>query len=432
MSRRIRTRLVGLPKEVVAGLLVITIAVAVTGALPSHRPDPARARALDTVAAPPTSPSVPATTSTSNSNSTSTSTSAPATTSTSTPPTTTPGPRVPSGPPATVQTTQAPVPSPALPAAAVTVPTPPTAAARMLGVYTGAANPSGAASFAATTGTTVSVVEDYLPGGSWSTIDGSGGSLAWMFDAWRGSGYRLVLGVPMFDNSGTDTLAQGAAGAYDQYFVTLAQTLVAAGQGNAILRIGQEFTGSWNPWRVTDATDAANYAAYYRNIVTSMRSVPGQALSFIWEGADPQDGSYPGAYTAEDAYPGDAYVDYIGTDVYDQSWNDGCGIPFNNTVTAAESQCNWTTGILPGLNRVAAFATAHDKPVAFPEWGLAIRGDGHGLGDDPVFVQDMASWMASNNVALALYFDFDVSGQMDAITDGQFPNALAAFRAAFG
>jgi hypothetical protein len=276
------------------------------------------------------------------------------------------------------------------------------------------------------------VVEDYLPGGSWSTVDGAGGSLDWMLGAWQGSGYQLVLGVPMFDNSGTDTLAAGATGAYNPYFVTLAQTLVSFDEGNAILRLGQEFTGSWNPWRVTDAADAAHYAAYYRQIVTAMRTVPGQAFKFIWEGADPEDGSYSGAYTADDSYPGDGYVDYIGTDTYDQSWDGSCGLPFNNTATAAESSCNWTNSVLPGLTRVADYASAHGKAVVFPEWGLAIRGDGHGLGDDPTFIDQMASWIASHTVAFDIYFDFDVTGQVDSITDASFPGSLAAYHATFG
>jgi hypothetical protein len=255
-----------------------------------------------------------------------------------------------------------------------------------------------------------------------------------MFNVWHGTGYQLVLGVPMFAgaDSPPDTLAAGAAGTYNAYFVTLAQTLVAAGQGNAILRLGQEPTGNWNAWRITDATDAANYAAYFRQIVTSMRTVPGQAFKFIWEAADPQDGSYPGTYTAQEAYPGNAYVDYIGQDTYDQSWNGSCGLAFDNSTTAAASECNWTNTLLPGLTRAADFAFANGKPVVFPEWGEAIRGDGHGMGDDPTFIQDMASWIAGHDVPFAIYFDFDVPGQVDAITDGNFPAALTAFRAAFG
>jgi hypothetical protein len=35
-------------------------------------------------------------------------------------------------------------------------------------------------------------------------------------------------------------------------------------------------------------------------------------------------------------------------------------------------------------------------------------------------------------VAFDDYFNFDVSGQVDAITDGNFPASLAAYRADFG
>jgi hypothetical protein len=417
--RRLFPVILGLPKEIVTGLLIITVTATVTGlfTMPHHPPAAATATpeaggggAFVPATSPPTTATTVAPTTT---------TTAPPTTQPAPPPTEAARPAV-AAPPTT-----RPVP-PAAP------PDPPVDTAAAVGVYTGAANPSGAAEFAHSTGARVTVVEDYLPSGPWSQIDGANGSLDWMFDAWKGTGYRLVLAVPILDNSGTDTLALGATGVYNANFVTLAQTLISAGQAGAILRLGWEFTGNWDSWRVTDPTDAANYAEYYRQIVTAMRSVPGQAFKFIWEGADPQDGSYGDAYTADDSYPGDAYVDYVGTDTYDQSWDGGCGLPFNNTSTAAESMCIWTNGTLPGLTRVADFASAHGKPVVFPEWGLAIRGDGHGLGDDPTFIQQMGGWIASHNVAFDIYFDFDVTGQVDSIDGGSFPASLAAYRSTFG
>jgi len=412
----------GLPKEIITGLLIITVVATATGLVSSSLPrHPRQAAAAATQGG--GGAFVPATV-------------VPTTSTSTVPPTTT------TTPPTTTQATPPPTTPRAVPRATPSTPPPPppppvhtvvTSAA--LGVYTGAANPAGAASFAAATGAHVSVVEDYLPGnGSWTDIDGADGSLDWMFGAWKGTGYQLVLGVPMFAGSDSppDTLASGAAGTYNSDFATLAQTLVAAGQGHAILRLGQEPTGNWNTWRITDATDAANYAEFFRQIVTSMRTVPGQAFKFIWEAANPQYGSYPGAYTADEAYPGDAYVDYVGADTYDQSWSGGCGLAFNNTTTAAQGQCSWDDTLLPALTTVAAYAAAHGKPVVFPEWGLAIRGDGHGMGDDPAFIDLMAAWMASHDVAFDIYFNFDVPGQVDAITDGHFPASLVAFRSLFG
>jgi hypothetical protein len=411
------------PKEIFVGLLIIVVAATTTGLFTSLHRSAAIRPVTTTEPAPEAGGGgafVPATDPTT--------TTVPPTTTTA-PPTTEPAPAPPTtAAPRTVVRAAAPPPPPPPPPAPL--PHFPVAA---VGVYSGAGNPSGAAGFARDTGAHVTVVGDYLPGGSWATIDGSGGSLAWELGQWHGTGYRLELGVPMFATSGeTDSLAVGATGAYNGNFATLARTLVAAGDGNAILRLGQEFTGSWNPWRVTNATDAANYAQFYRQIVSAMRTVPGQAFKFIWEGADPQDGSYNGAYTADQTYPGDGYVDYIGSDTYDQSWVGSCGLAFNNTTSAGASMCSWNTNTLPGLDRVAAFAAAHAKPVVFPEWGLADRGDGHGMGDDPTFVEEMAWWIAGHNVAFDIYFDFDVSGQVDAITDGNFPASLAAYHAGFG
>jgi hypothetical protein len=411
--------LLGLPKEIVAALLVTAVVVAATGPFSSDRhSDGVASRKEAALPAGGGGAFVPGSTTTTTAPPASTTTAPPA------PPTTVAA----SAPSQTPRAAGAPPAAPPPPPPAPPVHHVPLAAA---GVYSGSANPGGAAGFARATGAHITVVGDYLPGGSWAQIDGSQG-LGWLFGPWRSSGYRLILGVPMFDNSGTDSLAAGAAGAYNAYFVTLAQTLVASGEGNAVLRLGQEFTGSWNPWKVTNATDAANYAQYYRQIVTAMRTVPGQALKFIWEGADPQDGSYSGAYTADQSYPGDGYVDYIGTDTYDQSWAGSCGLGFSNATSALSALCSFNTQTLPGLNRVAAFATAHGKPIAFPEWGLAIRSDGHGMGDDPTFIQQMDDWISFHNVAFDIYFNFDVSGQVDAITDGRFPASLAAYHALFG
>jgi hypothetical protein len=81
---------------------------------------------------------------------------------------------------------------------------------------------------------------------------------------------------------------------------------------------------------------------------------------------------------------------------------------------------------------VSVAGSTKAKPVVFPEWGLADRSDGHGMGDDPVFIQQMAGWISSHDVAFDMYFNFDPPGQQDSITDGRFPRALAEFRAVFG
>ncbi len=211
----------------------------------------------------------------------------------------------------------------------------------------------------------------------------------------------------------------GARGAYDSHFVTLAKNLVHAGVGNAYLRLGWEFNGSWFKWRVTNAVDAADFAAYFRNIVISMRSVRGEAFKFVW---NPNAGGSYNSYSPGQAYPGNAYVNVIGTDLYDESW-----------VQPLTPQHAWAGQLTEswGLDWLAAFAAAQGKPIVFPEWGVARRDDGHGLGDDPYFVNEFAAWISSHGVAWTNIFSFDDS-QQDDITDGGFPQALKEFRADFG
>lgn len=296
----------------------------------------------------------------------------------------------------------------------------------MQGAYVSAADPSGMASFANATETSPTLATDYLPGNSgWSGMDGAGGSLNWLLGPWEGSGYTLSLGVPIIptNSSGTAvaTLAQGATGAFNSYYVTLAQTLISAGDSNAYLRLGWEFDGSWMPWNATTPAAEASYASYFQQIVTAMRSVSGAAFRFVW---NPDAGAFTeSGYSVAAAYPGNAYVDVIGLDTYDQSWA--------TPQTAANA---WSSTTLPSLTAAQEFASAHGKPVAFTEWGLSIRSDGHGLGDDPYYIDHMVSWMqtASNDVAFESYFDCNAGGVNSLMTGGLFPNGLAAFSSELG
>jgi hypothetical protein len=331
------------------------------------------------------------------------------TTTTTAPPTTTT-----TKPPGTTTTTG---PSPA---------TTPSQSGLLQGAYVGAGDPAGIAAFAKQTVTSPTVASDYLPGNAgWSGLDGTGGSLNWLLQPWEKSGYTLSLGVPIIptDSSGTavGTLAQGATGAFNSYYVTLAQTLVSAGESNAYLRLGWEFDGSWFTWAATTPSAEANFASYFQQIVTAMRTVPGENFRFVW---NPDAGAFTDSgYSVAAAYPGNAYVDVIGLDSYDQSW-----------ATPQTPANAWSSTTLPSLTAAQQFASAKGKPLAFTEWGVAIRSDGHGLGDDPYYINHMASWMqtGSNDVAYETYFDANSGGVNSLLTGGSFPTSLTAFAADLG
>src|ERR1017187_600853 len=72
------------------------------------------------------------------------------------------------------------------------------------------------------------------------------------------------LGVPIIPTTSNNTpvgsLQAGSTGTYNQYFVTLAQTLIANGDANADLRLGWEFDGNWSAWDALTSTTEGYYA----------------------------------------------------------------------------------------------------------------------------------------------------------------------------
>jgi hypothetical protein len=235
----------------------------------------------------------------------------------------------------------------------------------------------------------------------------------WSMNCWKAAGITsIAYSLPMLPEDGSATLAQGAAGKFDDVFKNFATTLVARGYPTAVIRIGWEFNGEWYPWAASK--DPQSWIAYWRRIVTTMRSVPGAKFKFDW---------CPGngwtTFLAQDAYPGDAYVDFIGMDVYNQSWNPKATTP----------ELRWHDQVHQrhGLKWHAEFAAAHGKPMSFPEWGTGTRADGHGSGDDPLFIEQMAEWIVTHNTAYHNYWDYSAPIYSGKISDGSQPKSAAAF-----
>ena len=240
---------------------------------------------------------------------------------------------------------------------------------------------------------------------------------AWSMNCWTQANVdQITYSLPMLPEDGSATLAQGAAGKFDDVFRNFARKLVQTGYPNAVIRIGWEFNGEWYAWAASK--DPQAWIAYWRRIVDTMRAVPGAKFKFDW---------CPGNgwtnFRAEDAYPGDAYVDIIGMDVYNQSWN-------SNTVTP-EQRWNEQVNQRHGLKWHAQFAAAHGKPISFPEWGTGIRSDGHGAGDDAQFIEGMADWIATHDVAYHNYWDYNAPIFRGRISDNGQPQAAAAYRRSF-
>ncbi len=282
---------------------------------------------------------------------------------------------------------------------------------RALGVYRGGLNVAGARAFESWLGRDIGYAMDFLPGTNWSQLEDPS---EWV-RRWSFSGYRIIFSVPIIPDSG-GTLAEGAAGHYNDHFRKIAQILVAHHKAHARLRLGWEFNGDWFRWSAQQ--HPRQFAVYWTRIVRTMRSVPNAHFRFDWS---PSAGVAPAA--TANAYPGDRYVDYIGLSSYDQSWI----ADYRDPVARWQDFLNRPIG----LKWQRQFASAHGKPMTYPEWGLAARSDGHGGGDDPYFIQQMAQWIRNNDVAYASYFEADVGDGSHRLMNGQFPNAATRFKQLF-
>lgn len=256
-------------------------------------------------------------------------------------------------------------------------------------------------------------VVDFLDGKNWAAMTGSA---KWIAQCWQKPGYKLALSVPMLTKDKSATLADGARGDLDHHFREIARILVETGHGDSILRIGWEFNGAWYPWAASQ--DPESFVAFWRRIVVTMRSVPGNRFRFDW---NPTVGTTK--IDPERVYPGDDVVDIIGMDIYNQSWHprrDDPAVRWDEKVNGPH-----------GLKWHRDFAKAHNKPRSFPEWGTGTRKDGHGYGDDPVFVKNMHEWIAAPDVIYHGYWDYRAPDFNAELSTGQSPAAAAQFQALF-
>ncbi len=192
-------------------------------------------------------------------------------------------------------------------------------------------------------------------------------------------------------------LEAAAAGADDARFRALGALLVQDGFADAIINLGREMTGGWYNWseRKCPRTEPGCYALAWRHAVDAMRSVPGQHFRFLWT-------AFPGAAAATDAWPGTAYVDLVGTDVYD--WYGGPGNTYPHTASGQlDHNAKWQQILTQpgGLDWLAQLSRLTGKQAAIPEWGLDFHS--FGGGDDPAFITRMLAWLQDHH-AIGVYW----------------------------
>lgn len=157
------------------------------------------------------------------------------------------------------------------------------------------------------------------------------------------------------------------------------------------IRLNWEMNGTWNPTYSRQYVSPAEYIASWKYIYSIFKAEAPNA-AFVW---CPNEGrpysvslGAPTPLPTATWYPGDNYVDWMCVDVYPD---------YNATPSNVLTEPD-------GLNDLANYAAAHDKPLMVGEWA---RGNAGNLPDSPDTVNLMFDWAAQypNTVKAMLYFD---------------------------
>ncbi len=228
----------------------------------------------------------------------------------------------------------------------------------------------------------------------------------------------MVLGISLIPASIADSSdplgweQSCASGDFNAYAAELGTNLVAAGLQNSVIRLGWEMNGSWEgDFMGTTTQEEGLWVSCFQNEVTALRSVSGQHFLIDWN-----PNSCTAAVPYANYYPGNAYVDIMGLDFYDQS----CLNP-NTAVSFSQ-----LAGVPSGLNSFEAFAAAQGKPMSFPEWGLLSTP----AGDDPAYIDGIGSAVNNGDFAFQQYFDEVVGNTI--LLGSNTPLSNAAYQQQFG
>jgi hypothetical protein len=233
------------------------------------------------------------------------------------------------------------------------------------------------------------------------------------YDACRsGEKRQLVVTIQLWPSSqdSSDPLSQCSQGKYNQHAVNLATNLIRGGLGDSIIRLQQEGNDTSSAGDLPgDGLDGAptaqeeqQWTRCWSNEAAAMKLTPGSHFRMDWTV-----NAYWRPLALADWYPGDGVVDIIGIDAYDG------GLPAS--VTSEPAAWNRIYTQADGIHDVQQFAAFHGKPMSFSEWGLGYRGSpDYGLGDDPVYIANMAAMVRLVPFAYQSYF---LNGDSGALLD---------------
>ena len=285
-----------------------------------------------------------------------------------------------------------------------------------------------------TTPPTSGALVGFVPGAGVGVYTGAAGYTATLnaFSTWMGNGTGVQIvtdyGYPSFNSTGRMTQIGGSTtvgnrlgpltrasnpiplvwsaslvpagytfqqvinGDCDTLFTTEATNMKNYGFTNVIWRLGWECDGYQFNWAIyknasTQSQVLANaslFAQAFQRAVTKIRTVDPSARFEYNCGTSsnqiPNSSNYFPDYNPSWGYPGDSYVDYVGTDCY------------GGTYHQSGSDGSWAYVHTNQLEVIRSFANSRGKPMAMSEWGNIARMSGHGSDDNPYFMTQMIQY----------------------------------------
>lgn len=182
-------------------------------------------------------------------------------------------------------------------------------------------------------------------------------------------------------------------GTWDNYIKARAAEFAAVGSP-IMVRFGHEFNGNWYPWGIANnGNDPSLYVAAYRRVHDLTTAAGATNVQWVW--AYNNDSSPGDAWNdPARAYPGAAYVDWVGIDGYNwgsaPSW-DTAGNYWRDFSSLFSSAYQKALSIAPG------------KPVMIAEYASTEDG-----GNKAAWINDMDAQLRSGNFPqLKAFYYFD-------------------------
>ncbi|GBC60519.1 endoglucanase [Desulfonema ishimotonii] len=222
---------------------------------------------------------------------------------------------------------------------------------------------------------------------------------------WENENVPLITWEPFTGSDTPDDIENRiASGEFDTYIGEWADQMAvflngpdtAAGTEDdrqAYIRLAHEMNGDWYPWSASgDGESPEDYVEMWQHVVDifSEKGLEDRQLQWMWS----VNNADVGDWSAEDYYPGDDYVDWVGTSAYnfgeDFYWAD------------------WSTPYEKFDPVVSMLRELTDKPISVTEYAsTSMTEEGNSVTAKSEWITDAFDYFLEEDIDMAIWFNTD-------------------------